>query len=537
MRVRAMARVFVLPATVAALLLAPIQATASTAQLAMFEDDLGLLSHPVPTLSRLRSLGVGVVRLSLRWSTFAPAPGSRRRPHNFDAANPGAYPRGNWAPYDAVVREAPKDGIEVELLLSGGAPRWATGAGQPRGGPFLQWRPSAREYGAFVEAVARRYSGGYVPPGSSSPLPGVSFWEIWNEANFGQNLAPQAVDGSTVSTSPGMYRSLLDAGWAALQRTGHGHDTILIGSLSPRGFNGPPTPRFHEGLPGFFSTTKPLQFIRTLYCVSSSYRRLGGRAAAAVGCPASARGSRRFRAAHPALFEASGFGIHPYPFDLPPTQADSPDPDYAEFSELPRLASTLNRLQRLYGSSRRPRIYNMEFGYITDPPNRTLHYGRHFLSPATAAYYINWAEYISWRRPQIASYMQFLLNDPNPRASGFATGLLTLHGRIKPAYYAYRMPIYLPVTSARRGRSLEVWGCVRPAHYAQLDTGQPQAVQIQLQRGSRGPFATVATVGITSLRGYFDRRVAFEASGSVRLAWSYPSGRTIYSRQVHLTVR
>jgi hypothetical protein len=534
---RPVLRVLVLLAAVGALLVAPIRATASTAQLAMFEDDLGLLTRPAATLSTLRGLGAGAVRVVVRWSAVAPRSSSRRRPRGFDAANPGAYARESWAPYDAIVNGAQRDGIQVELLLSGGAPRWATGGHQPRGGPFSQWRPSAKEYGAFAEAVARRYSGSYVPPGSSSALPRVHFWEIWNEANFGQNLAPQAINGSTVSASPGIYRSLLDAGWAALQRTGHGRDEIVIGSLSPRGFNGPPTRRFPQGLPGYFSTTKPLQFIRTLYCVSSSYRGLRGGAARAAGCPASARGSRRFRGEHPALFEANGFGIHPYPFDLPPTQADSPDPDYAEFSELPRLGNALNRLQRIYGSSRRPQIYNTEFGYITDPPNRSLHYGRHFLSPATAAYYNNWAEYISWRRPQIASYMQFLLNDPNPRASGFATGLLTLHGRIKPAYYAYRMPIYLPVTSTRRGRRLEVWGCVRPAYYAQLDTHQPQAVQIQFRRGSRGPFATVATVGITSLRGYFDRRVTFEASGSVRLAWSYPSGRTIYSREVHLTVR
>jgi hypothetical protein len=93
---------------------------------------------------------------------------------------------------------------------------------------------------------------------------------------------------------------------------------------------------------------------------------------------------------------------------------------------------------------------------------------------------------------------------------------------------------------------------VRPAHFARLDTaGKPQQVQIQFQRASRGAFTTLRTVTVTNVRGYIDLRVAFPASGSVRLAWAYPklsdlpassptasvAGDTIYSRTVQVTVK
>ena len=239
--------------------------------------------------------------------------------------------------------------------------------------------------------------------------------------------------------------------------------------------------------------------------------------------------------------------------------ASSTDPDNTEFAELPRFASMLDRIQRMYGSGKRFRIYNNEYGYITNPPNNSvtpLNPNGQFVSPATAAGYINWAEYLSWKQSRIASTMQFLLVDPNPRKApefgGFASGLIFYGGVHKPSYDAYRLPLFLPFTTGARGHSLEVWGCVRPAHYARLDTGGiPQQVQIQFQRGSVGAFTTLRTVTVNNVRGYIDLRVTFPASGSVRLAWSYPkmaqlsassltapmAGETVYRRTVKVTVK
>ena len=543
-------------AAVLAFVLLPALAVAQKNQLGMFQDDARMLTVPGPTLQTLRELGVGVVRVTLAWNTVAP---SKRQP-GFNPVLPSSYPAASWTIYDQIVRDAHANGIAVDFSLTGPAPLWAAGSGQPAPGNYGEWKPSATAFGQFVEAVATRYSGSYDPTtdtiahGDADDLPRVSFWELWNEPNFGEDLAPQAIKGSTVPTSAPAYRSLLDAAWRGLGLTGHGRDTILIGNLDARGSNGKPRPGQPQGLPGNFGQTKPLQFLRTLYCVSTAYQELRGAAAAAVGCPATAAGSRQFRNAHPALFRASGFADHPYPVNLPPTKATSTDPDFTEFSELPRLASTLDRLKRIYGSGKRFPIYNNEYGYITNPPNNS---SSHFVSPATAATYTNWAEYLSWRNARIGSTMQYLLYDPNPTENvpefgGFASGLIFYDGTRKPGYNDYRLPLYLPVTSTRRGRSLEVWGCVRPAHFASLDTGgTPQQVQIQFERGSGGAFTTLRTVTITNARGYFDLRLSFPAGGTVRLAWSYPANDplltpslitpgdsdTVYSRSVKVRVR
>jgi hypothetical protein len=134
-----------------------------------------------------------------------------------------------------------------------------------------------------MKAVATRYSGRYTPPGATSALPRVSFWTIFNEPNFGENLGPQAINGSKVSVAPNMYRKLVNAGWSALHSTGHGHDTILVGGYAARGMQGGRSRRAPEGYPGNFGQTKPLLFIRTLYCVDKNNRLLRGKIARQPG--------------------------------------------------------------------------------------------------------------------------------------------------------------------------------------------------------------------------------------------------------------
>jgi hypothetical protein len=252
------------------------------------------------------------------------------------------------------------------------------------------------------------------------------------------------------------------------------------------------------------------------------------------------------------LFGATGLSDHPYQFREPPNTEPARDPDIATFPRLPNLERALDRAQAAYGSVRRLPIYDTEYAYITDPPG----HGR-FVSLANAAYYINWAEYLSWRQPRIASTMQYLLYDPSPEpkklgGGGFASGLVFADGREKPSYAAYRLPLYLPVTSARRGRALEVWGCVRPAHYAILDTGQSQTAELQFAAKPSGPFRTLQTETVTTPDDcYFDVRVTFPSSGLARLSYTYPStpspsmgvdgkpvaGTTAYSRTVQITLR
>jgi hypothetical protein len=344
----------------------------------------------------------------------------------------------------------------------------------------------------------------------------VHFWELWNEANWGPSLVPQ-YDNSSVPVSAKIYRGLLDAGWNALQATGHGGDTIVDSSLSQDGSSS-------SSVSPEIGTTAPLIFVRTLYCADSSYNHLSGSAAGEAGCPTTPAGYQQFKADNPALFQANGVGVHPYAYGGSPTHIDFPSPDGAEFAEIPQLITALDRVQQLYSSSHQMAAYNTEYGYRTRP-NDTQSF---FTTPDNAAAYINQAEYLSWKNSRIATYDQYELND----VSWFPTGLLfaplsvACPGAVacrKPSFNSYRLPVWLPVTAVPRGHATEVWGHARPAYFAHIDTGEPQSVQIQWAAGTSDHFRTVATAPTSSL-GYFDTKVKFPGDGQVRLAWEYPPG-------------
>ncbi|MGI8414381.1 MAG: hypothetical protein ACR2LV_11540 [Solirubrobacteraceae bacterium] len=491
----------------------------------IFEATPQLLADPVKTLDTLRRLGADRIRLFVAWGALAPDAASRSRPRHFDAADPAAYPPASWASYDTIVRNATARGIGVDLDLTAPPPAWASRPGAPHPRTQPQWKPSSPEFGLFVRAVATRYSGRYTPPGASKPLPRVDFWSIWNEPNYGPDLAPQAIDHSTVEVSPALYRGLVRVAWAALQGTGHGHDTILIGELAPRG-------QTIGDSPGNFGGMVPLRFLRALYCADGANRPLRGAAAVLRGCPSTAGASARFASENPGLFHAGGFAAHPYPQAQPPNALTPGEPDYADLPALPKLERTLDTLQRAYGSSTRFDLYSTEYGYRTDPPERG------FATPDQAAYYINWGEYLSWRDPRVRSYDQYLLIDPptSPSRAPFESGLQFASGVRKPSYDAYRMPLYLPRTTSTPGQPLEVWGCVRPARFVHLDTGKRQAVRLEFQPHGRGAFEPMRIVRLTDPYGYFDVREAFATSGTLRLRWSYPGGPTISSRTVAITI-
>jgi hypothetical protein len=511
-------------------LLAAAPAAASTTQLAMFESPNIQYQSPALQLALLRSVGVDILRVPVVWDSIAPDPSSSAAPQ-FNAIDPAAYPASNWAPYDRLLSAAAADGIAVDLMPTGGAPLWATASGAPPcntvGGKVQvcyqsDFFPNTAAYGQFVQAVATRYSGSYIPSGSTSALPRASFWELWNEANWGPSLTPQFYN-SSVPVSARIYRGLLDAGWSALQQTGHGGDTIISSGLSQDG-------SVYVGERG---TSAPLTFLRTLYCMSASFHDLRGTAAVEAGCPTSGSGYRRFPIDNPALFKLSGVGIHPYPYGKPPTVTQYPNPNDVEFAEIPRLIATVDRLQRAYGSRARPKIYNTEYGYLTG-----------YASPQAEAKYLNWAEYLSWKNPRIASFDQFELTD----ATWFPSGLLTSAAEPKPSFYSYQLPVWLPVTATRRGRAVEVWGDARAANIATADGQGTQYVWIQFERRGTGQYRNLERVRIANPRGYFATRVRFPSSGDVRLAWEYPasdprwfdpfdSGQWIYSRVTYISLR
>jgi hypothetical protein len=473
-------------------------ALATSTQESVFQDDVQVKTYPAVTLATLHNLGVNRVRVTMQWNSVE--------------TSRGHY---NFSLYDAVDQTAAANGISVYFMLAGPAPSWYSGSHLPKG----YWQPSDKGFGAFVRAAGAHFDGKH-------GVPRVSFWSIWNEPNYGQSLSPQTTHGNTVLTGAALYRGLLDAGWSALKATGHkpGRDTILIGETAPRGV---PNPGDYLGI-------KPLAFLRALYCVNSRYQPLRGSAARAIGCPTTSSGTRNFRKAHPGLFEASGFADHPYALQANPGPPNRPtnltggsksDPDFADLPNLGALERTLDRLNAMYGSHSHFPIWNTEFGYRTRPPDKVG------VSQSTAAYYMNWAEYVSYRSSRLRDYMQYLLVDPFNGI--FASGLELPNGAPKATLAAYEMPLYLPSTSTRRGHTLAVWGGARAAHTA---TGT-QRISIEFRSGSHGSWRVLQYATIRNSRGYINARVPFPGSGAVRLGWRSPSGHVEYSRTQNISVR
>ena len=140
-------------------------------------------------------------------------------------------------------------------------------------------------------------------------------------------------------------------------------------------------------------------------------------------------------------------------------------------------------------------------------------------TPATAALYLNWAEYLSWHDPRIRSYDQFLMAD---RAQWRVRDRTPVRrtARRSPATRRSGCRSSAGDDRSAQGQALDVWGSVRPAHYAQLaHPPAPDRSRIQFQPASGGAFKTVSTVTITDRYGYFDVLQKFPGSGTVRPAW------------------
>jgi hypothetical protein len=505
-------------------MLASAPARADHAQLSIFQDDEHLIyTSPAganATLGVLKSLGVQVVRVTVEWADVAPDPGSRARPA-FNAIDPASYPAGAWTRYDDLVLLAAHYGIGVQFTITAPGPLWAMQPDSPTRRAADHYEPDPQEFAEFVYAVGRRYSGTY------SGLPRVGIWSIWNEPNQGGWLAPQwsKRNKAQVPTSASLYRRLLEAGYLALAYSGHvvGKDTILIGELAPEG----------SSSRGFYEPMTPMVFLRALYCVDTSYKRLRGASAGALGCPQSGS-AHSFVAANPALFDATGFAHHPYDFFLAPG-VRSPDPNFVPLANLSRLEHGLNRAFATYGVRRRIPIYLTEYGYQTNPPDPFQR-----VTPAEQAVYLNHADYMAWSDPRVRSVAQFLLLDSGPDTRYppssfsywdlFQTGLAFTGGSPKPAYFAYRMPIWIPQPDTRRGARALVWGQLRAAPHA-----SPQQAYIQW-RPRGGAYRNIAIVTTGNPDGYLTARVKIPGSGFLRIAWISGSGAVLVSRGAAVSV-
>jgi hypothetical protein len=497
-------------------LAAPSGALAGSTQQSVLQDDVQLLygttAHQLRVLQQLKSLGVGVVKVSLIWQLVAPKPTASQKP-NFDASNPSAYAPGAWARYDTLVENAHLLGLRIYFQFVPRDPVWAAAKNVVGGQSFERSQsPNLRYLQQWVTAVGRRYSGSWRGTSNES-IPRVDEWGIWNEPNWEGSLNPwhKTVNGHQVLTQPSLYRGIVNTAWKALSATGHGHDTILLGETADYG------------------NIPPLPFLEDVYCVGKQYKPLTGASAQQVGCPRSPNRTQ-FVKSNPGLFGMSGWAHHPYGFNLPPSKPDPKRGNEIVIYNVGDLERAANATFKTYRHSRSGGIpiYLSEWGYVTNPPNPVYH-----ITLRDQATWLNEGEYMTWRDPFVKALAQFELVDfatpahqtTHEWSRSFTSGLEFQNGKPKPALAAYRLPIWLP--NAKHGAHVAVWGQLRPADHSTTQVGE-----LQFRRKGSSSWRNLHRVSTTNPQGFVFVHVAIGSAGSVRLAWTSPTHTTDYSRTV-----
>jgi Glycosyl hydrolases family 39 len=194
---------------------------------ALQDDFLALPDKPPEArIALLAETGAKVARFDIVWQFVAPV----------EPVNPSdpADPAYKFDHVDAVVRGLKKRGI-IPIVSVFNAPEWATGgrADEDVITAYNSRMPDAEAYGAFMEALSRRYSGKF-DASDGARLPRVRHWEVWNEPNLNIFLSPQ-LDDEGHPVSPQNYASLVRAAYPRIKRGGGDDTVVIVGVAGPRG--------------------------------------------------------------------------------------------------------------------------------------------------------------------------------------------------------------------------------------------------------------------------------------------------------------
>jgi hypothetical protein len=457
---------------------AALLAAASPAQARTFEfglEDEGLLLAPQNAfLARQTSvdwhaIGVDVVRIHARWWEIAPAQTSATKPSGFNAADPDD-PQYDWSKLDNAVSTVRDAGITVMLSITGPGPLWTSGSPskhEPR------YKPKPSEYASFARAVATRYKNQ------------VDRYLLWNEPNQKGWLQPQwqKQGRSWIPVSPHIYRDLVRAGQPAVAAADRGAE-VVIGELAPVG-NRPISS---------LTPMEPLPFLRSMGCVDDRYKSIR------TGL------CKRFKAA-----KGTTLGYHPHPLKRAP-DAVNKDTDQAQFGDLKRLFTAIDKLRAHKRISVGKNIHLTEFGYETNPPDPASG-----VSQTLQTRYLQQAAYIAWATKRVLglSFYQWFdeptsnLGSGTKRYSGWQTGLISNTGTPKPALSV--MPAPFVIDQKPGAKSGLLWGQVRA-------DSQGQVVIERRTRGS-SDFKEIARVNPAS-DGVWTRRVTLTANAAYRYRWT-----------------
>jgi hypothetical protein len=345
-------------------------------------DEAQTLYGPIPqTFALLGQLHVQEIRENVYWG--GPYGVAQKRPANpRDPADP-AY---HWDLYDRTVRYAQQYGIHV-LFSIYSTPSWESGNASKNVAP-----KNPTDLRDFAYAAATRYSGTFVDA-HGNVIPAVREWTAWNEPNNPTFLSPQykREGGTWVIESAINYAKICNAVYNGIHATLLRSERVACGVTAPRGNNNPNSSR---------PSVSPIAFLRAC------------------------------KIAGLARFDA--WAHHPYyagPNDQPSTKPVTAKGAPATAVTLGNIGDLIKVVTQLYGNKR---IWITEYGYQTNPPD-TL-FG---VSWAKQAAYLTQAFTIARKNPRIDLMLWFLLRD-DPNLDGWQSGLITINGKKKPSFNAFR---------------------------------------------------------------------------------------------------
>ena len=487
---RRRARRFLVAAVACAAVAPTTPALAAPDQQSLIEDETLMLdSGPAAqaqALDEAKALGADVIRANVIWSRFAPSANSKKKPKRFDGKDPAAYPAGAFGMLDSMVAGAQARGMEVLLTATGPIPLWASRCRSRKATTLRTCKPDSKLFGAFVRALGTRY-------------PTVKRWSIWNEPNLRSWLSPQyEISGPHAEQrSASLYRQLATSAIAGLRATGHRADQIWLGETAPlgddpSGCSAQRSLRVPKKCAAKILKTSPETFLRGVFCLNTKGRKLTGAEASDQKCG----GYKKLN--------VTGYAHHPYTRggSRPPTsRVNAGEITINVASRLSRLLDSAAKAKRI--PSKLP-IHYTEHGWQTKPD---LIFG---VTDEQQADYINQSDWIAYKNPRVHTVAQYKIVDDRNIGAGFQMGLRLLTGAAKPAYQAYKLPIWV----SGKGADVTVYGQVRPA-----DNGTAQTVDIQVAAAAGAAFKTVQSVPVVTANGIFTAKVP--NSGAVwRLAWN-----------------
>jgi hypothetical protein len=369
----------------------------------------------------LRRAGMSSVIVYISWSTAAPAV----EPDQWDPSNP-ADSHYSWSAADAQLKRVASLGLQPVVAVSD-APVWARVYPQYTVSP-----PGAAPFGAFLHALAIRYSG------KTAGVPRVRYWQIWNEPNISLFLFPQYDSATLKFTSPDIYREMVNAAAASIHAV-HSDNVVIAGSTAP----------FRDITPDVQALDTdwgPLKFMRRFLCVDDAGR--------------------------PTCSDKVSFDVwatHPYTSGGPTHHAQLAYD--VSLGDLPKMRATLAAAVKAghINSRKAPQLWVNEFSWDSSPPDPCAPPMALLMRWIPEAFYRMWAN-------GVTSISWFKLMDDPMTSSYYQSGLVfhasTLAAaKPKPYLEAFRFPF----VALRRGSRVYVW--------AHTPFSKPARVTVQQKSG------------------------------------------------------